>query len=295
MDILAVNRSPRKVFTPPPNQVMSNTKLDLFNEIPSTLVELYSGDDLEGLFPGGFINFGYYDGINIDSMTEKDRIQSQRNLYKHVTDKLNITPNDSILEIGIGHGGGPAWTAENFALKKITAIDIFANHVELAKKNFKAQVEKYPLFYEQAVAENLPFSNGSQDGIYTIEAFQHFTNQQKFIEEAGRVLKSSRNIVISTFLLTDDKLYEDGCKLIPKIAIGPSDLDRHDHIITARQLSDELEKNGFIDIKIESIGEHVWTGYNKWVAATENNWDLGWFKSYKSGILDYYIVTGTKK
>lgn len=108
---------------------------------PLTLQELYSGNDIATLFPGGFINFGYYDGINIENINIDNRIVSQKKLYDQVFDFLKIQHGDSVLEIGIGHGGGPAWTAENFSLEKMIGIDIFDHHVKLAEHNFKNHLE----------------------------------------------------------------------------------------------------------------------------------------------------------
>ena len=263
--------------------------------LPNTLDELYSGDDLAGLFPGGFINFGYYDGLNIHALSKEDRIQSQKNLYNQVHKAIHTKDGETVLEVGIGHGGGPAWTAESFRLKKIIGVDIFQKHIEIAKKDFKAHLGKYShLSYEQARAESIPFPDKFFNKIYAIESFQHFTNQQKFLTEAFRLLTEKGMIAISTFFLKREEDVSEVESLLPKIAVIPSDLDKTNHIVTADGLRKELEKAGFTNINIQAIGENVWEGYHHWVGDTEKNWDLGWLEAYKRGLLDYYIISATR-
>ena len=52
--------------------------------LPKTLVELYAGEHIESLFPGRFINFGYYDGLDSNSIDLETRVQSQENLYNQI-------------------------------------------------------------------------------------------------------------------------------------------------------------------------------------------------------------------
>ncbi|NNM58554.1 MAG: methyltransferase domain-containing protein [Legionellales bacterium] len=269
--------------------------------LPKTLDELYAGEHIESLFPGGFINFGYYDGIDISSIDWEARIRSQENLYNQIISQIDLRADDSVLEVGIGYGGGPAWVARNNPLSKIVGIDIFEKHIKAAQRNFQHELETYPyLSYQQAVAENIPFADNTFNKIYTIEAFQHFVDQKKFIGEAFRTLKPGGKLGISSFFLNKPQSLAQAAELLPKIALVPRETehqkdDKHESLITVGQLVEELEAADFYDICVKNIGSHVWLGYDKWVAKTLVPWNHGWLKAYEQGLLDYYIITVIKK
>ena len=59
---------------------------------------------------------------------------------------------------------------------------------------------------------------------------------------------------------------------------------------------DDLLAAGFVDVHVESIGEHVWHGFDAWIAQTEfkDSWGRNWLKAYHRGLIDYYVVTADK-
>lgn len=54
------------------------------NRIPPTVRKTYGTDDLAKVasFAGGFINFGYWQGIDLAAPTTEDRVRSQEQLYR---------------------------------------------------------------------------------------------------------------------------------------------------------------------------------------------------------------------
>ena len=57
-----------------------------------------------------------------------------------------------------------------------------------------------------------------------------------------------------------------------------------------------LEDAGFKNIAIESIGQHVWVGFDQWISQSELNdtWNRNWLKAYQEHLLDYYEITAEK-
>ncbi len=60
---------------------------------------------------------------------------------------------------------------------------------------------------------------------------------------------------------------------------------------------DDLVTAGFVDVHVESIGEHVWRGFDAWIAQTEfkDGWGRNWLKAYHRRLIDYYLVTAAKE
>jgi hypothetical protein len=57
-------------------------------------------------------------------------------------------------------------------------------------------------------------------------------------------------------------------------------------------LEGRLQQAGFVAISTERIGDHVWPGWDKWLAQTEHRdrWPRNFLVAYRRGLLDYYLI-----
>ncbi|KAK5328271.1 hypothetical protein LTR98_011810, partial [Exophiala xenobiotica] len=89
-----------------------------------------------------------------------------------VYNKLGLGPGSRVLDAGAGSG----YVAMHMIEKGLTveAIDITPLHVEDAKRNLRARGLESNISVRLADYHNLTdFSDGSFDGIYTMETFVH--------------------------------------------------------------------------------------------------------------------------
>ena len=280
------------------NLYIITVTLKLFNSSnqmkePINILELYSGDDLEKLFKGGFINFGYWNDevLAKGELTENDAVKANTKLYDEVFKLLQFKKNDNVLEVGSGHGSGCAHLSKLSCVNSITGLDFFQKHVDISISRNQKQIAENSLTYLQGKVEEMPFENESFDKIFTIEAFQHF-NVLKAISEFSRVLKKNGKLAISTFFATNKNNFFEILSLLPRAAVL-SDFDDETNAAMP-DFIDALWKS-FRNIQTISIGAHVWSGYNKWVHQREPGiWDKNWLVAYSKGLLDYYIVTAEK-
>ncbi len=84
---------------------------------PKNLIELYSGNDLDTLFKGNFINFGYWENVPT-IISEYDVITANKNLYQQVFQRLQLTDQDHVLELGSGHAEAVVLFYLHFILQK---------------------------------------------------------------------------------------------------------------------------------------------------------------------------------
>lgn len=257
--------------------------------------EMYNQDDLSAcsLFEGHFINFGYWDSL-LDGKTisSLQRIESEKKLYRVVAEKLRLTPNDSTLELACGQGVGSALVMEEFCPSKLCAIDLSKFQIAKSKELNKKIINQYPnkLFFKQGKAEQIPYEAAQFDSLYSIEAAQHFEDLDKFSNEAYRVLKPVGRMVIATFFGTSKSSHNKLAKMVQTVRDGI------DKVGPVSDFAEKLDKNGFRNVKIERIGKHVWQGFDRWTAQGElrNSWTRNWYKGYKKGLIDYYIVSAEK-
>ncbi|MFE5328920.1 class I SAM-dependent methyltransferase [Embleya sp. NPDC056575] len=265
--------------------------------IPAAVERTYGADDLgaTGLFGGGFINFGYWQGIDLDRvLTEEDRVASQRALYRHVLDGLAPGEGLRVLEVGCGMGAGGAVALEEYGFARVTGMDIHPEQLRRAERATAEVSARRPggLRFVRGAAEDMPFGEGEFDCLYSVEAAQHFRDLGAFAHEAARVLRPGGRMVVATFLVPDAD---------PVRARRPAELlhtfaEDLDVPHTVPELTDALEQAGLGDIRVDSIGESVWPGWDRWLDRTwaPGTWPHNFLLAYREGTLDYFTVTARR-
>lgn len=244
------------------------------------------------LFPGGFINFGYWKQLNLEKeLSFQNRIQSQANLYAHVLNKLDVRPEDALLEIGSGLGMGTLYTFEHYKPKTLIGLDSSNAQVTRAVTNKQKMHDNQAIDFIHGAAESLPFTAHMFNTVFSIEAAQHFQSMAHFMSEAHRVLVPNGKIGITTyFAQSTDSI----AILKPQIPIIEAEIDK---ICTITQIFDTLITHKFKNISVESIGKHVFSGFDKWLEQMPEfgqHWGRNWLTAYNQSLLDYYVITAQK-
>ena len=261
-----------------------------------SVAQMYDKDDLSAccLFAGHFINFGYWErSKEKGSITVSERIESQKNLYRLVAKALGISQGDRVLEVACGLGVGSVLVATEFNPQKIDGIDFSSAQISRAQKinSEFLQVNLDKISFQRGAAEEIPFAANQFEKLYSIEAVQHFEDLDQFAKEAHRVLKPKGSLAVASFFGTSEQSYSSLSPLIQTIRDGI------DHATPIHQFEEILKKNGFVNVKVESIGKNVWHGFDQWTAQGElkNSWTRNWYKGYQNGFIDYYLITAEKE
>lgn len=260
-----------------------------------SIAEMYEEKDLgaSSLFAGGFINFGYWNSpLQNPQISSEERIESERNLYRHILKKLSITTKDKVLEVGCGQGEGTSLIFTEFQPREIHGIDFSPVQITRAKNRhqFLLKNSGNNLRFRIGNAIKIPYPQARFNKVISIEAAQHFSNLDKFCNEAFRVLKPNGQLVVATFFATS----KNSSNLLPTII--QTIADGIDYAIPIYEFKKTLQNAGFEKIEIESIGKNVWQGFDQWISQGElkDSWNRNWYKAYKRGLVDYYIVSAQK-
>lgn len=255
----------------------------------SPVVEsVYGKEDLsrDPCFAGGFINFGYWESIDIDApLGEADRVRSQEDLYRLVLGAVGVEESSRLVEVGCGRGLGCALALVEFGPAQVHGVDAHPEQVRRAQGSRADNSGR--LSFRLGSASSLPFPDNSVDCLYSVEAAQHFPSHQEFVAEAARVLVPGGRIAVSTFFAMRAGLGDRLSGLLDSFATG---LDVP-HSLPS--LLDFLAASGFSEISAVPIGVHVWPGYDRWVASTKyaDSWPRNYLRAYTEGLLDYFLVT----
>ncbi|RKT52088.1 class I SAM-dependent methyltransferase [Saccharothrix australiensis] len=248
---------------------------------------IYGPRDLSTLpvFAGGFINFGYWDGIPLDGpITVEQRIASQGALYDVALDALDVTGR-RVLEVGCGRGVGVSRVLRRQP-RLVRGIDLVPEQVDRARRT--APDER--VGFSVGSASAIPFPDGSFDRLLSVEAAQHFEDLTGFAREAARVLAPAGRLVVTTFFAGRDDAGPELAGLLETFASG---LDLAHPV---DRFTDDLRAAGLADVRADRIGSHVWPGLDRWVALGEDpdGWGRNWLVAVDRGLLDYYLVTARK-
>jgi cyclopropane fatty-acyl-phospholipid synthase-like methyltransferase len=112
----------------------------------------------------------------------------------------------------------------------------------------------------------------------------------KFASEAYRLLKPGGLLVLTAHFSTNDRGYEATKKSLPTVA---QNIDR---MIPIKDVRNAFTTAGFTEIKTESIGQHVFKGFDHWISQVEDaSWAHNIYRLYMEGHIDYYVLVLQKK
>ncbi|MFI6448282.1 methyltransferase domain-containing protein [Kitasatospora sp. NPDC050543] len=253
----------------------------------------YGSDDLSlaASFAGGYINFGDWSTLGRTGPPDRAaRVRSQQELYRRVLREFPDPTHSRVAEVGCGRGLGCALALAELGFAAVTGVDIHPQQVARARAANAALLTSRPdrLDYVTGSADRLPFADGRLDGLYSVEAAQHFRELAGFAREAARVLRPGGRLVVTTFFSSGPAAAEPLREVLASFASG---LDVA-HPIDG--FSAELSRAGFAEVRVRSIGEAVWPGFDRYLAGgavPPGHWSRNFVTAWRDGLLDYYVVS----
>jgi ubiquinone/menaquinone biosynthesis C-methylase UbiE len=193
----------------------------------------------------GFINEGYWKGIQPDSME-----LAQINFIETLVSFFQ-TDHKNVLDVACGRGAASLFLTKYFDPTNITGVDGLERHVEICRViapdcNFLAMD-----------ATHLEFPNESFDNVLCMEAAYHFSTRSKFLEEAYRILRSGGRLAVSDILIKPEEYEDFICELRRYDTEWSADTWPKENCLSGIDSYKELLlENGFAYVRIEDITEH---------------------------------------
>lgn len=117
-----------------------------------------------------------------------------RYIQREVIRQLDLTKNSSVLDVGCGTGYTISELRRTISSGKLAGIDLSPNMIAQAQKKLSGTEN---VDFRQAEVEKIPFKKNSFDGVICTEAFHHFPEPGKALQEMKRVLKNQGKIIIA--------------------------------------------------------------------------------------------------
>jgi ubiquinone/menaquinone biosynthesis C-methylase UbiE len=111
-------------------------------------------------------------------------------------DLLELTPTDSVLEVGFGHGRTLARVAERVSEGFVAGVDISHSMVRMAARHNRRLLRAGKMELAQTDASQVPFSDGRFDKVYSVHTLYFWSNPEVQFREIWRVLKGGGRFVL---------------------------------------------------------------------------------------------------
>lgn len=175
--------------------------------------------------------------------------EAAETLVALVADKLDLTPDDCVCDIGCGYGATAQHLAERHAVN-ITGVTISA--MQAARARARVTARGTIRFLQQDWLGN-DFAAASFDRAYAIESSEHMPDKQLFFNEAFRILNPGGLFTVCAWLARDDPARWEVRHLLEPICREgrlPSMGDQADY----RRMG---EQAGFDLVEIEDLSNRV--------------------------------------
>ena len=129
------------------------------------------------------------------SFWEGDFAEEHRRNQQEALRKLEPKKGDTILDVGCGVGWGTLDAAANITPGEAHGIDITAAMLRKARHHAR-KVGINNVRFTKASADDMPFDDGSFDGVFTTHAAHHFPDPLEAFKEIRRVLKHGKRLVL---------------------------------------------------------------------------------------------------
>jgi ubiquinone/menaquinone biosynthesis C-methylase UbiE len=149
---------------------------------------------------------------------------------------LAVSGNDNILEIGMGNGFFVQEIVSTDPSIKYTGVDFSHTMIREAVSINQSWIQSGQVQFAEAGANNLPFSSGAFNKIFTVNTLYFWDDAPKVLQELKRVLQPGGRLIIAIRprrLMINYPFTEYGFRLYDK-----------------NELARLLEENRFSEIKI---------------------------------------------
>ncbi len=201
--------------------------------------------------------------------TETDSLElAQEQKLDHICRKLDIKPNERVLDIGCGWGAMLFWAAENYAAQ-CTGVTLSKNQFDYVQQKIKARglekkVEVQLMDYRD-VPENIPY-----DKIISVGMFEHvgvrklpeyFNKINKLLKPGGLLM--NHGVTSSTF--DNDAIDGGGAEFIQRYVFPDGELTHVSKVL------DAMGREKFECLDVENLRPHYAKTLWHWVERLEKN------------------------
>jgi sarcosine/dimethylglycine N-methyltransferase len=231
-----------------------------YSEAVNVAREYYNSDDADNFYAiiwgGEDIHVGLYD------TPSEPIVEASHRTVRHMADKLDLKPDDAVLDIGSGYGGAARYLASTFGCS-VTALNLSEKENERARTYNKERGLDDKVTVIDGSFEHIPAEGNQFDVVWSQDAILHSGERKKVLQEVARVLKPGGRFIFT------DPMQADNC---PEGVLEP--------ILNRIHLSslgspgfyrETLKQLGFKEVDFEERTDQLTMHYSRVLQETEKH------------------------
>ncbi|MBP2453664.1 class I SAM-dependent methyltransferase [Mycolicibacterium lutetiense] len=147
------------------------------------------------------VHWGYWENPKNAKNTRADYVAAMEQMNRELLKAGRVGDGQKLLDAGCGFGGTIQQINAEHSGMDLTGLNIDARQLAAAGTQTKP-VNGNKIDWVEADACQLPFEDNSFDRVLAVECIFHFPSREKFLAEAGRVLKPGGYLAVSDFVPT---------------------------------------------------------------------------------------------
>jgi ubiquinone/menaquinone biosynthesis C-methylase UbiE len=151
------------------------------------------------------VHWGYFATPSVPDVSDAGFLAAAEAMTECVCRAARVRDGASILDVGCGFGGTVAHLNERLSGCALVGLNIDERQLERARELVKAGRGNTVRFVAGDACA-MPFGDGTFDVVLAVECIFHFPSRRTFFSEARRVLRPGGTLMVSDFLVPDDKV-----------------------------------------------------------------------------------------
>ena len=228
--------------------------------------------------------------------------QACENLARRLADRLNLTSNDRVLDLGCGQGASLRLWQAQYQIQQLEAVELQAKCVE----HIEHYLSSINAIHQLNFLNLKSFEFKKFDVVLCIDAAYH-TNLNSFLSSVNSVLNSKARVGFHTLIWSEQYLNSNFWQRQKyRYLLKAADV-KAEHLRTAQQTTQLMQQFGFEKTEIEDLSEAVLAGFANYIEQRcpqqQSNWNGLKIamtaklcrKLYAEGLLRYVQITATAK
>jgi microcystin synthetase protein McyJ len=243
-----------------------------------------------------WLNLGYWKAA-------ETYVEAASAMARLLGEAVALRPEDKLLDVGFGFAEQDFLWLREIDVSHITGINITPMQVERATERARERGLSDRLELKVGSATEIPFAAGTFTKVTALECAHHFFTRERFFAEAFRVLTPGGRLGLCDGVPQPGQPLNLFTKIVLRRWASPVE-NFYDRDVYA----DKLRKIGFVNVRVRSIGEHVFPAtlrYSKLrrsgvkledaiVKLRPDEIELGLKSWAKLGLTDYLLATADK-
>jgi sarcosine/dimethylglycine N-methyltransferase len=171
-----------------------------YSEVVHTARDYYNSEDADNFY------FNIWGGEDIHVGTYnypgESIFDASRRTVERMAEKLDITPETRILDIGAGYGGSARYLAREYGCP-VVALNLSEVENDRDRQKNVEQGLDHLIEVVDASFEDLPYPDNSFDIVWSQDAMLHSGDRTRVLEEVNRVLKPGGDFIFTDPMATD--------------------------------------------------------------------------------------------